>query len=153
MASGAHINWNKSSCILIGVEQTCDWCAKFGFTWLAHGQPCRYLGFHVGLDVIPAQQFEPILVSIWRKLCHWSQSHLSLGVHALVVNEVLFATTWYKVACWMLHDGVIAQLKWLMCNFLWVGFDATTDTKMRVARVAWRTLILLKERDHIDLEA
>ena len=152
IASGARGNWNKSSGIPIGTNAHCDWGVADGFTWLQPGQTCRYLGFQIGLDVTPEQQFAPVLVSIRKKLCHWSSCHLSLAGRALVVNQVLLATAWYIASCWMLHPGVISRLRRLVRNYLWAGSDGTQDTR---ARVAWHTYILPRAEGGlgiIDLE-
>lgn len=94
------------------------------------GQSCRYLGFQIGIDISPTQQFALVLASIRKKLTH---AHLSLVGRALVVNHVLFATTWYTVSCWMLHSKVLSQLRRPLHNFLWAGSDDTRDTTSRVA--------------------
>lgn len=112
LASGARINWAKSSGIPVGVEDVCAWGQDDGFTWLRPDQSCRYLCFQIGIDISPAQQFDPVLV------CHWSSMHLSLAGRAVVVNQVLLATAWYIASCWMLHSGVISQLRRLVPNFL-----------------------------------
>lgn len=70
VASGARVNWNKSSGILIGTDAHSDWGVADGFTWLQPGQSCRYLGFQIGIDVSPAQQFTPVIDSIRKKLSH-----------------------------------------------------------------------------------
>ena len=106
----------RSSCACDNEHGT-DWGIQDAFTWLLPGQSCRYLDSQVGLNITPAQQFEPVLASIRRKLCHWSQAHLSLAGRALVVNQVLLATAWYVAACWMLHDRVIGQLRRLNSQF------------------------------------
>ena len=138
-ASGARVNWHKSSCILFGTDALTDWGLADGFTWLQPGETCRYLGFQIGLDVSLAQQFTPVLDSIRRKLTHWSSCHLSLAGRALVVNQVLLATAWYIASCWMLHPGVISRLRHLVRNYLWAGSDGSHNTR---ARVAWHTCIL-----------
>ena len=148
LASGARVNWNKSSGILFGTDARCDWGVADGFTWLQPGQSCRYLGFQIGLDVTPAQQFTPVLDSIRRKLAHWSACHLSLAGRALVVNQVLLATAWYIASCWMLHPGVISRLRRLVRNYLWAGSDGTHDTR---ARVAWHTCILPREQGGLGI--
>ena len=148
LASGARVNWNKSSGILFGTDARSDWGVADGFTWLQPGQSCRYLGFQIGLDVTPAQQFTPVLDSIRRKLTHWSACHLSLAGRALVVNQVLLATAWYIASCWMLHPGVISRLRRLVRNYLWAGSDGTHDTR---ARVAWHTCILPREQGGLGI--
>ena len=85
------------------------------------------------------QQFEPVLHCIRRKLCHWSSRHLSLAGRALVANQVILASVWYIASCWMLHTGIMHQLRRLVRNFLWGGSDGSHDTR---ARVRWDTIIL-----------
>ena len=55
LASGARVNWNKSSGIILGTDVRTHWGTADGFTWLQPGESCRYLGFQIGLDVTPAQ--------------------------------------------------------------------------------------------------
>eukprot|EP00250_Pteridium_aquilinum_P031185 c4320_g1_i1 orf=275-559(+) len=71
--------WNESFGFLVGVDVTCTWGTEFGFAWLHPGQTRKYLGFQVGPETTPAQQFAPVLASIRRKLSHWSAAHLSLA--------------------------------------------------------------------------
>ncbi|MCO5600802.1 hypothetical protein L7F22_054918 [Adiantum nelumboides] len=122
-ASGSLINWHKSSGFVVGGDDVCTWGEHQGFTWVAPGQTCRYLGFHVGLDVSPRQQFEPVLASIRRKLCHWASMHLSLAGRALVVNQVLLAIAWFTTSCWTLYPWALSRLRCLVRNFLWGGSD------------------------------
>ncbi|MCO5560919.1 hypothetical protein L7F22_014539 [Adiantum nelumboides] len=147
-ASGSLINRHKSSGFVVGVDDVCTWGEHRGFTWVAPGQTCRYLGFHVGLDVSPRQQFEPVLASIRRKLCHWSSMHLSLAGRALVVNQVLLATAWFTTSCWTLYPQALSCLRRLVRNFLWGGSDGTRDTR---TRVSWRTVILPKQEGGLGI--
>ncbi|MCO5586639.1 hypothetical protein L7F22_040580 [Adiantum nelumboides] len=62
VASGARINWDKSYGILAGSNDVLTW-GPGGFTWLRPSETCRYLGFQVGLDVTPEQQFSPVMQS------------------------------------------------------------------------------------------
>ncbi|MCO5611594.1 hypothetical protein L7F22_065848 [Adiantum nelumboides] len=102
VASGAHINWDKSYDILAGSENVPTWGLD-DFTWLRPGETCRYLRFQVGPDVTPQQQFSPVMQSMRRKLCYWSTQRLSLAGGALVANQVLLASAWYVASCWTLH--------------------------------------------------
>ncbi|MCO5605745.1 hypothetical protein L7F22_059929 [Adiantum nelumboides] len=141
-ASGSLINWHKSSGFVAGVDDVCTWGQHQGFTWVGPGQTCKYLGFHVGLEVSLRQQFEPVLASIRRKLRHWASMHLSLAGRALVVNQVLLATAWFTTSCWTLYPQALSRLWRLVRNFLWGGSDGTRDTR---TRVAWRTVILPRQ--------
>ncbi|MCO5593425.1 hypothetical protein L7F22_047439 [Adiantum nelumboides] len=88
VASGARINWDKSYGILAGSHDVPTW-GLTDFTWLRPVETCRYLGFQVGLDVSPEQQFSPVMQSMRRKLCYWSTRHLSMAGRALVANFLL----------------------------------------------------------------
>ena len=81
----------------------------------------RYLGFQVGLDTTPAQQFLLVLAPIQRKLAFWSTAWLSLACRALVVNQVLLATAWYVASYWCFSRSCVAQVRRLVWNFLWSG--------------------------------
>ena len=53
-ASGARINWHKSSSFVVAKdEQHCSWGEDLGFTWIPHGKTCKYLGFHVVWELPP----------------------------------------------------------------------------------------------------
>ena len=148
-ASGARINWHRSSGFVVAEDkQHCSWGEDSGFTWIPHGQTCRYLGFHVGIDVDLGHQFEPVLVSIRRKLCHWSSMHLSLAGRALVVNQVLLATTWFIASCSTVFPRAMTRLWRLVRNFLWSGCDGLRDTR---PRVAWRTIILPRDKGGLGI--
>ena len=129
-------------------EQHCSWGEDSGFTWIAHRQTCRYLGFHVGIDVDPGHRFELVLVSFRRKLCHWSSMHLSLVGRALVVNQVLLATAWFTASCSTVFPRTMTRLWRLVRNFLWSGCDGLRDTS---PRVAWRTIILPRDEGGLGI--
>ncbi|MCO5581971.1 hypothetical protein L7F22_035860 [Adiantum nelumboides] len=138
VASGARINWDKSYGILAGSQDVPTW-GPMDFRWLRPGEICRYLGFQVGLDVSPEQQFSLVMQAMRRKLCYWSTRHLSMAGRALVTNQVLLASAWYVASCWTMHGGVMLQLRRLIRNFLFGGSDGSLDTQ---ARVRWSTCTL-----------
>ncbi|MCO5581581.1 hypothetical protein L7F22_035469 [Adiantum nelumboides] len=47
-ASGSLINWQKSSGLVVGVDDVCTRGEHQGFTWVSPRQICRYLGFSCG---------------------------------------------------------------------------------------------------------
>ena len=82
MAIGAKINWHKSVGFLTDPRTTSQWGIFMGFRWIPRGQTTCYLGFQVGLDITPAQQFLPMLDSIQQKLALWCTTRLSLANQA-----------------------------------------------------------------------
>ena len=99
LVARAKINWRKSVGFLTNPGASSQWGRFLGFRWIPRGQTTRYLGFQVGLDFTPTQQFLPVLDSIRRKLAYWSTAKLSLAGQALVVNLVLLATACYVASC------------------------------------------------------
>ncbi|MCO5595993.1 hypothetical protein L7F22_050045 [Adiantum nelumboides] len=151
VASGARINWDKSYGILARSDDVPTW-GPSDFTWLRPSGTCGYLGFQVGLDVSPEQQFSRVMQSMRRKLCYWSSQHLSMADRALMANQVLLASAWYVASCWTLHGRVMLLLRRLIRNFLFGGSDGTHDTR---ARVHWSTFIMATSQGGlgiIDLE-
>ncbi|MCO5550636.1 hypothetical protein L7F22_004125 [Adiantum nelumboides] len=74
--------------------------------------------------------------------------HLSLAGRALVVNQVLLATTWFTTSCWTLYPQALSRLRRLVRNFLWGGLDGTRDTR---PRVSWRTVILPRQEGGLGI--
>ena len=94
LASGARVNWNKSSGIILGTDARTHWGTADGFTWLLPRESCRYLGFQIGLDVTPAQQFTPVLDSI-------AAGSSLTGQDAIYLWQV--ELLWLIRFCWPLH--------------------------------------------------
>lgn len=80
----------------------------------------------------------PILDSIHRKLAFWSGAKLSLAGRALVVNQVLLATTWYMASYGVFCKPMLHNYDGRFAIFFGLGMMRTDDTK---AQVAWQTII------------
>ncbi|MCO5598489.1 hypothetical protein L7F22_052586 [Adiantum nelumboides] len=84
-ASGSLINWHKSSGFVIGVDDVCRWGEHQGFTWVALGLTCRYLGFYVGLEGLVVNQV--LLATTWFTTSCWTLYPRALSrVRRLVRN-------------------------------------------------------------------
>ena len=77
-ATGASLNWNKSIRLWVGEGTQPAWYPGL-FQWLHHGEPIRYLGCMVGIDLRPKAMLWPLLLSIKGKLLHWDAQHLSFA--------------------------------------------------------------------------
>ena len=98
----------------------------------------RYLGCHIGLDLLAEQQVAPLLLSIRWKLLFWSSARLSLVGRVVVANQVLLATMWYITSYWMFSRSCIGQIqRRLIQNFLWSGGDGRPAR----AKVAWSIIV------------
>ena len=99
----------------------------------------RYLGCQVGLDLTAEQQIAPLLLSIQKKLLHWSSARFSFAGRVVVANQVLLATMWYITSCSIFSGSCISQVqRRLIRNFLWSGRDGGPAR----AKVAWPVITL-----------
>ena len=137
-ASGARINWHKSYGFWVGEVDRPQWSPSAQFQWVPPGRAVRYLGCQVGLDLTAEQQIAPLLLSIRKKLLHWSSARLSLAGRVVVANQVLLATMWYITSCWVFSSSCISQVQRLIRNFLWSGRDGGPAR----AKVAWPVITL-----------
>ena len=107
----------------------------------------HYLGCYIGLQLSAKQQIAPLLLSIRRKLTHWSSTHLSLAGRVVVANQVLLAKMWYITSCWIFSSSCISQVQRLIRNFLWSGRDGSPAR----AKVAWSAIVLPIEQGGLGI--
>ncbi len=137
-ASGARINWNKSSTIWASRrERIWDWGQEVGLKWVPRGEGVKYLGVQVGFHLPTEANFNKMLSALKGKLICWSHNNLSLAGRVLIANQVLLASTWYLAACWNPNPSMCNQVRGVVRNFIWGGKVALTR-----AKVKWDTLTL-----------
>ena len=69
-ATGASLNWNKSVGLWTNDEPYTEWYPGPVFHGLNHGEPIRYLGCLVGIDLPSEVMLSPLLLSIKCKLVY-----------------------------------------------------------------------------------
>jgi hypothetical protein len=137
-ASGAKINWNKSSVIWASKEdREWEWGREVGLQWIPKGKGVKYLGIQVGFHLSPESNFDKMLSSLKGKLINWSTYRLSLAGRILVANQVLLASMWYLAATWSPNPRMCSQVCGIVRNFIWSGKVANAR-----AKVKWETLVL-----------
>jgi hypothetical protein len=137
-ASGAKINWHKSSAIWASnKEREWEWGREVDLQWIPKGKGVRYLGIQVGYHLLPEANFDKMLSALKGKLISWSTCRLSLAGRILVANQVLLASMWYLAASWDPNPKMCSQVRGVVRNFIWSG----KSTNAR-AKVKWETLVL-----------
>jgi hypothetical protein len=137
-ASGAKINWHKSTTIWASKkERDWQWGVEEGLRWIPNGEGTWYLGVQVGSHLTPATNFKTMMVSLKGKLVSWSNNRLSLAGRILVANQVLLASMWYIAASWNPSPRMCSQVKGVVRNFIWGSRDAPTR-----AKVKWSTMVI-----------
>ena len=97
-ASGALVNWNKSMALWVINDDPPLWKPH---PQLPRGTPIHYLGCTIGIDLSSVNQVAPLLMTLRNKLFFWSLPKLSFAGRIIVANQVLLATTWYVLSCWI----------------------------------------------------
>ena len=120
----------------IGQEEPPNWSPDAHFRWIPRGTPVRYLGCQVSIELSPAHQIAPLLLTIRKKLLNWSTTKLSFSGRIIVVNNVFLASIWYILSCWIFNKSCITQVQRLVRNFLWSGRAENTR-----AKVAWSVIV------------
>jgi hypothetical protein len=118
-ASGAKINWNKSTAIWASRrERTWNWGREEGLKWVPEGEGVRYLGVQVGFRLPTEANFDKMMVALKGKLINWGHNNLSLAGRTLVANQVLLASMWYLAACWNPNPRMCSQVRGVIRNFI-----------------------------------
>ena len=78
-ASGALINWDKSSSFWVAEGDPPNNVFSSGFTWIHTSHSIRYLGCRVGLGLNVENMIAPLLLRLRNKLIFWNKEKLSLA--------------------------------------------------------------------------
>jgi hypothetical protein len=137
-ASGAKINWHKSTAIWASKKKRdWHWGEEVGLRWILDEEGTRYLGVQVGSHLHPEVNFEKMKLSLKSKLISWSNNRLSMASRILVANQVLLASMWYITTFWNPSPRMCSQVKGVVRNFIW----GSKDTPAR-AKVKWSTMVI-----------
>ena len=146
-ASGALVNWNKSFAFWVGDVNPPLWNPHPQFRWIPSGCPVRYLGCTIGVDLSMENQVAPLLLSLRQKLLLWSSAKLSFAGRVIVANQVLLASTWYVLSCWIFSKSCILKIRRLIRNFLWSG---KTEGNAR-SKVKWDVITLPRSKGGLGI--
>ena len=130
-ASGALINWDKSSGFWVASGVPPFNVPSSGFTWIPQGQSIRYLGCIVGLGLNTKDMIMPLLLRLRNKLIYWNKEKLSLAGRVVVANSVILSCIWYIASTWLFSRSIMLKVQRLVRNFIW----GNTITDHPIAKV------------------
>ena len=87
----------------------------------------------MGRSIPKGAQLAHVQAKISKKLNQWSRSKLSFAGRVLVANQVLLATMWHSVSCWIMDPAGLHAIKAAIRGFIWSG----KDNPRAAARVSW----------------
>jgi hypothetical protein len=99
LASGAKVNWGKSTAIWANKEKKeWEWGQEVRLKWIPEGQGVRYLGIQIGFQLPTEANFDKFTLALKGKMIAWGKCNLSLASKILVANQVLLSSMWYLAA-------------------------------------------------------
>ena len=101
----------------------------------------------VGDEDLPLQKIRAPLLLTRKKLLLWSSTKLSFIGLIVVANQVLLATTWYVLSCWIFSESCILQIRRLIRNFL-----CSNKTKCHAwSKVKWDAITLCHSKGGLGI--
>ena len=135
-AAGAKINWDKTQGLWFSEQEKPRWHPHADFAWVPDGTTFKYLGFTMGRAIPKGAQLSHVQAKLSKKLNQWSRSKLSFAGRVLIANQVMLATMWHSVSCWIMDPSGLRAVKATIRGFIWSG----KDNPMAAARVSWHWL-------------
>jgi hypothetical protein len=142
MASGLKINFWKSSLIGINVAHVFLRVASSFLNCRVSTLPFKYLGLPVGANPRRAATWEPLLVSLRKRLGCWGNKLVSLGGRITLLNSVLNAIPIFYLSFMKIPVGVWKQVRRIQREFLW----GSRRGRKKVNWIKWDTVCLPKNK-------
>ncbi|CAM8878686.1 unnamed protein product [Rhodiola kirilowii] len=135
-ASGLRINYSKSKCVGIGVEEA-ELMLFAQTLGCASGKlPMEYLGIPVGANPGRVKTWTPIIDKFKNKLASWKGSSLSMAGRLVLVKAALCNLPVYYASLFKMPVQVVAQLERIQRRFLW----GSSDKGRKIHFVKWDKL-------------
>jgi hypothetical protein len=142
MTSGLKINFWKSS--LMGVNVSHDFLkmASVFLNCRLSSLPFRYLGLPVGASPRRASTWEPLLVSLRKRLGAWGNKYVSLGGRIVLPNSVLNAIPIFYLSYMKIPVIVWKQVRRIQREFLW----GCRGGRKKMSWIKWDVVCLPKKK-------
>ncbi|CAN1121444.1 Putative ribonuclease H protein At1g65750, partial [Linum perenne] len=130
--TGLKVNLHKSFMFAVGsVPEMARFAALVGCQVSVF--PTYYLGLPLGVKSFSEIIWDPVLVSLEKKIQSWKTRFLSFGGRIALLKSVLSGLPIYFMSLFKAPAKVIKKLEAIQCRFLWTG----DIQKGKVHWVAW----------------
>ncbi|XP_020170196.2 uncharacterized protein [Aegilops tauschii subsp. strangulata] len=141
-ASGLHVNFAKSSAILIRGEEQDEEVVRSALPWKIDHFPCKYLGLQLGIKQLTRSEWQCMVDGALKILPGWQRGLVTRPGRLILVQQVMRARP--------THHLIVAEApKWAIekvdqgCRaFFWAGSDAVSGGK---CAVSWRRVCRPKQ--------
>ena len=107
--------------IWISNKLVVNWAPNPNFRWLRRGEPTRYLGCKIGMDIDRSKHYNLLVDKIKAKLIWWNTRKLFFASKIVIANQVVMTNIWHVVICWIIVPKSMELMKRIIRNFLWGG--------------------------------
>jgi hypothetical protein len=106
------------------------------------GLPFKYLGLPVGANPKRVSTWEPLLISLRKKLNSWIKRHVSFGGRLVLINSVLNSIPIYFMSYMKMPVQVVKKVIRVQREFLWGGVRGGK----KVCWVKWKVICQAKNK-------
>jgi hypothetical protein len=121
MVSGLKVNYWKSNLMGVNVSNDFLTVASAFLNCRVHSIPFKYLGLPIGANLRHASMWEPLLVSLRKRLGAWGNRYVSLGGRIVLLNSVLNAIHIFYLSFMKMPVQVWKSIQRIQREFLWGG--------------------------------
>lgn len=146
--SGLHMNTAKTELFTSGVDQS-ETAAITSYGFPSGQFPIRYLGLPLMSRKLKISEYAPLMTKINQRIQSWSAKLLSFAGRLHLLKTVILGTVDFWISAFVLPKGCIGNIESLCSRFLWSG----NIEKRSIAKVAWKTVCLLKEEGGLGLRS
>lgn len=107
--SGAWLNLEKSTILLLDEEPHLAWYANSGCKVAQLGEIINYLGCPMGCKILVSKEAKFLLDKVRKRVFHWSNQLLSLQGRLVLLKHVLRAVPVFHLMALMLNKGVLTS--------------------------------------------
>jgi hypothetical protein len=142
LASGLKVNFWKSSLMGLNVSQEFMSVASSFLNCKVSSIPFVYLGLPVGANPRRLSTWEPLLVSLRKRLGMWGNKFVSLGGRIVLLNAVLNAIPVFYLSYLKIPIQVWKKVRRIQREFLWGGRRGSK----KINWIKWETVCLPKNK-------
>jgi hypothetical protein len=119
--SDLKVNYWKSNLMGVNVSNEFLTVASDFLNCRVNSIPFKYLGLPIGANLRHASMWEPLLVSLRKRLGAWGNRYVSLGGRIVLLNSVLNAIHIFYLSFMKMPVQVWKSIQRIQREFLWGG--------------------------------
>ncbi|GJS20249.1 RNA-directed DNA polymerase, eukaryota [Tanacetum coccineum] len=149
LASGLHINLNKSQLLGVGVPRATVEAMAISIGCSIMQNKFRYLGVMVGDCMSRFKAWEDVVIKLRTRLSKWKAKTLSIGGRLTLLKSVLGASPLYTMSIFKVPKGVLKEMESIRNNF----FKGAELSEKKITWVAWDKVLASKKKGGLGVSS